>query len=286
MNARRGSGSIRDAATGVFLLGVALVLILLARSDRARLRPPLLPGRAALPLPRPPGPPEALLRSQAEMERAAEEMRDAAEAANLARQELERVRADIDRRQEQLQLVKDDADAQAARTKRDLEEARGRLDEQRDDLERAAAAAERRVRAARAEMARLEAERVIRERHAVAAASAGTMEQAERLASRGLPPRPSAAQLDPVSGEITWPEALRDGEYRDRTEGVERRFRERAAAGDSPGVEQRRLLDEALDDLAGRLRANVSRHPAAQYGAARTFLDSLRREYGLPPDRR
>lgn len=286
MSTERRTGTLRDAATWAVLLAASLALVASARLDRTRIRPALLPGPDALPLPRPPGLPEALLRSQAELETAAEEMRAAGAAADRARRELEQVRADIDRRQEDLRALKDDADAQADRTKRDLEEARSRLDEERDNLERTAAAAERRVRAAQAEMARLAAERAVREREAAAAAASFTMQEAERLASRGVPPRPNATQLDPVSGDIAWPEALRDAEYRDRTADVERHFRDRAAAGEIPGVERRRSFEAALDDLADRLRANVSRHPASQYGPARTFLDSLRREYGLPPERR
>lgn len=277
--------SLRDAATWPLLLALALASVRLARRDRDVVRPSALPGRAALPLPRPPGPPPDLLRSQAELERATEEMRSAAESADRARRELESVRADIDRRQEELKRLKDDADERADRATRDLEEARSRLDGKRDELERTAAAAERRVIAARTELLRLETERVLRERRAAAeaAAESATMDQAARWAARALPPRPDARQLDQASGAITWPEVLRDDEYRDRTETVERCFRDRAAAGVPPGAELRRACDDALDDLVGRLRANVSRHPAGRYGDARTFLDGLRREFPLPP---
>lgn len=388
MSTKRRSGTFRDAATWAVLLTAAFVVVGLARRDRLRIRPPLLPGQEALPLPRPPGPPEAILRSQAEMERTALDMRSAGEAADRARRELEQVRADIQKRQDELRNLKDSADRQASRTKQELEEARTQLGTQRDDLERTAAAAERRVRAARAEMVRLEAERIRlmgqagiargleqdRRRfvpNAAAVAAAGavgrssrrgrdgegpgtfgvttlegdllrgeaelaraqadlavdmsiaainqqttralalenrmrgvenffqarrinqesraresgpavTMSEAVRISAMQLPPRPTALQLDPATGEISWPNVLRDGEYRDLTEDIQRRFSERCAAGGSVGVEQRQLLFGAVDDLANRLRANVSRHPPGEYGAAQSLLSGLRREYGMP----
>jgi hypothetical protein len=315
-------------------------------------------------------------------------MRSAADAANLARRELERVRADIEVRQEELLRLKDAADSRAVHTKRELEQARGQLDDKRLELERVAASAERRVREARAEMARIEAQRLqavaqagiaqglaqqrqpfVPNAAAVAAASAMgrsrpygrgteapgapgavtpegdllrgqaelaraegdlavdtsiaainqqtaramamenrmravenfyearrlnreqavfeaqptvTMAQTVRIAAAGVPPRATPLQLDPLTGDIVWPEVLRDFEFQDRIDDVERRFSERASAGGCPGTAHRRLLNEALDDLSDRLRANVSRYPAGKYGIARTFLDSLRREYDMP----
>jgi len=126
-----------------------------------------------------------------------------------------------------------------------------------------------------------EMRRVNRAAQALEAGPRPTMEQVVRYASMGLPPRLSSLQLDPVTGDVAWPIVLRDEVYLDDTKYIEKCFRERAAAG-SLSYQQFTLVEAAFASLRDSLKQNVDEYPAAKYGEARTFVDSLRYEFQLP----
>lgn len=111
-----------------------------------------------------------------------------------------------------------------------------------------------------------------------------TMDRAVRIAAAGMPLRLTPLALDPSTGEITWPVVLSDPIYADLTAAIDELFRDRAAAGGSRGFKEAALLDQYVTALAGRMRENVRRYAAGRYGAAGTFLDSLRSEYERPLD--
>ena len=129
-----------------------------------------------------------------------------------------------------------------------------------------------------------EARRINRINRAFEAGPAITLEQAVRLAAIKLPPRPSSLELDRATGDISWPRLLTDPTYADLTSRIQRHFHHRLALGGSVDFAAAEDCTSALDELAGRLQENVARNPAGQHGAARTFLDGLRREYDLPLD--
>ncbi|NCY01680.1 MAG: hypothetical protein EBX36_01915 [Planctomycetia bacterium] len=129
-----------------------------------------------------------------------------------------------------------------------------------------------------------EARRINRINRAFEAGPAITLEQAVRLASAGVPPRPSALELDRSTGDIGWPRLLTAPSYADLTSRIQRHFHHRHAVGGSVDFSAAADCLSAFDELAARLRDDAGRHPAGQYGAARTFLDGLQLEYDMPLD--
>ena len=120
-------------------------------------------------------------------------------------------------------------------------------------------------------------------RKAFEAGPAVTLEQAVRLAALGLPPRPTPLELDPATGDITWPRLLTESIYHDLTSRIQEHFHRRLAAGGSLDFATAEDCLGSFDQLAARLREQAGRRPAGQHGAAKNFLEGLWREYELPP---
>jgi hypothetical protein len=129
-----------------------------------------------------------------------------------------------------------------------------------------------------------EARRINRINRAFEAGPAITLDQAVRLASAGMPPRPSPLELDRATGDIGWPRLLAGPNYAELTSRIQRHFHHRLAIGGSVDFTAAADCLSAFDELAARLRGDADMHPAGQYGAARTFLDGLRLEYEMPLD--
>jgi hypothetical protein len=127
-----------------------------------------------------------------------------------------------------------------------------------------------------------EARRINRINRAYEAGPRATLDQVIRMASAGLPPRPTNLQLDRATGDISWPRLLRDPIYGNDTSRIQRHFHDRSARGGSLDFTAAEDCDAAFSELVGRMRDNVRRYPSGEYGAARTFLDGLKREYDLP----
>jgi hypothetical protein len=97
------------------------------------------------------------------------------------------------------------------------------------------------------------------------------------------PRRLSSLELDPVTGEIAWPIALTSEDYEDNRAFLQDQFRQRVKHGGSIAIAQLESVETAVDDFKDELRTNVAKvKSATRYGAARTFLDSLKLEYELP----
>jgi len=109
-----------------------------------------------------------------------------------------------------------------------------------------------------------------------------TSAQAVRMAAAGVPPRPSHAELDPATGTITWPRVLADPAYTHLIGRIQQHFHERLARGGSHDQALAGDFSAACDELEARLRVDVGRHRSGHYGRARSFLETLRREYDLP----
>ncbi len=129
-----------------------------------------------------------------------------------------------------------------------------------------------------------EARRINRINRAFEAGPPVTLAQAIRIATAGLPPRPTELQLDQATGDIAWPRLLRDTTYVDLTSRIQRHFHDRSARGGSVDFTSAEDCDSTFGELTGRMRDNVRRYPSGEYGAARTFVDGLKREYDLPLD--
>ena len=109
-----------------------------------------------------------------------------------------------------------------------------------------------------------------------------TMEQIVKMARMDMPKRLSSIELDPVTGEISWPLVLKDSIYKPHTQEIQNRFVERATGENSIGYEQVSAIESNFAELKEFLRDNIDKYAARRYGQARSFLDSLAKEYEMP----
>lgn len=127
-----------------------------------------------------------------------------------------------------------------------------------------------------------EMRRVNRTNRALEAGPRPTMDQVVHYARMQAPRRLASTQLDPVTGEIVWPPLLTDKAFTDNREFLQGKFKERAQQGGSIDIAQIEEVETAVDDFKDELKeVGLTRSPK-RYGAARTFLDSLKLEYELP----
>lgn len=127
-----------------------------------------------------------------------------------------------------------------------------------------------------------EMRRVNRTNRAFEAGPRPTMEQVVTYARMQAPRRLTSIEVDPVTGDISWPRVLTDSMYTTDREFLQEQFRLRANGGGSVDFAQFETVEAAVSAFNDKLKANVSKYPPAKYGEARTFLDSLRREFELP----
>ena len=128
-----------------------------------------------------------------------------------------------------------------------------------------------------------EMRRVNRTARALEAGPRPTMDQIVHYARMQAPRRLSSLELDPVTGAIAWPIALTSEDYEDNRAFLQDQFRQRVQHGGSIAIAQLESVETAVDDFKDELRKNVAKVKSAKrYGAARTFLDSLKLEYELP----
>jgi hypothetical protein len=96
-------------------------------------------------------------------------------------------------------------------------------------------------------------------------------EQYVRLARLQAPDRLSVSQLDPLTGQITWPSVLMIDAFQENRETIERLFRERAG-----GVNTFPEIDEACQALVAKVRMSTNLFPQPNdFIRARNFAESL-----------
>lgn len=127
-----------------------------------------------------------------------------------------------------------------------------------------------------------EMRRVNRTNRALEAGPRPTMDQVVHYARMQAPRRLASTQLDPVTGEIVWPPLLTDKAFTDNRDFLQGKFKERAQQGGSIDIAQIEEVETAVDDFKDELKEVGLRRSPKRYGAARTFLDSLKLEYELP----
>ncbi len=127
-----------------------------------------------------------------------------------------------------------------------------------------------------------EMRRVNRTNRAIEAGPRPTMDQVVHYARMQAPRRLASTQLDPVTGEIVWPPLLTDKAFTENREFLQGKFKQRAQQAGSIDIAQIEEVETAVDDFKDELKEVGLRRSPKRYGAARTFLDSLKLEYELP----
>lgn len=94
------------------------------------------------------------------------------------------------------------------------------------------------------------------------------------LAARSGVPRPlSTEAFDPVTGRITWPDALMASDYAALREDVEHQLELRTTT--SGGGQYAMKLREDIEKMIALLKSQIQNLPTHDYITARKFLDSL-----------
>ncbi len=106
-------------------------------------------------------------------------------------------------------------------------------------------------------------------------------EDLARIARLGRPDRLSPGELDGLTGEISWPVLLRDGDFaRDRAE-VERVFAQRAESG-TIETDDYLKVRQTVHEMRFGLKQRIQSLPAVDYIQAKRFLRSLAYEAQQP----
>jgi len=100
--------------------------------------------------------------------------------------------------------------------------------------------------------------------------------------STGVPGRMSPSELDPVTGQIDWPELLRSAPFERDRAAVDDIFRQRAEQGDT-GQSLFLEIFNHVNAMRGELVRRKSQVPADQFTVSSAFLKGLISESQLPP---
>lgn len=102
-----------------------------------------------------------------------------------------------------------------------------------------------------------------------------TSEQMYRWAQQGVPKPLSASQLDPVTGAIHWPVALRDDPFKSYRESTEMFFHEAIANPQSFSYDSYHQIQEAGTDCLAQLKSHIKDYRPDDYIQAKKFVESL-----------
>jgi hypothetical protein len=100
-------------------------------------------------------------------------------------------------------------------------------------------------------------------------------EQLARLAAEGAPAPIGTDQVNPVSGQIAWPDLLTDDRYAAERMEVEQLAALQAQAG-RLGITDQQKAGAAIESMSTKLSGQIRDVPSQQFVAARNFLKSLK----------
>lgn len=107
-------------------------------------------------------------------------------------------------------------------------------------------------------------------------------DQLYRIAQEGAPKRPGPSQLDPLTGEITWPMVLRDPRYVDQQKEIQELFASRAEVRGNIGYPMFQKIQTVCTDLLAALQNNLPEYKPGDYMQAKTFVQGLAYEAKFP----
>lgn len=108
-----------------------------------------------------------------------------------------------------------------------------------------------------------------------------TIEEAIKIAHDALPPPLDDTKLNPATGRIAYPDALRDWRYDDLRVDVDTFFKQKAVTG-SVDFNELQQVETILNLLHAELKSNFSQYSAGDYGNAVTFIEQLKYEARRP----
>jgi hypothetical protein len=102
-----------------------------------------------------------------------------------------------------------------------------------------------------------------------------TSEQLFRLAKEATPEPLSSQQLDPVTGEISWPKVLQQEEFAEPRQQLNQLYAQRAESSGKLGFEQLQQASRLVEQMQLVLKRNVDNYPPQVYSSANAFLKRL-----------
>jgi hypothetical protein len=99
-------------------------------------------------------------------------------------------------------------------------------------------------------------------------------EQLVRLSAARVPKPLSASEVDPVSGEIIWPELLQANAFDRERSTLEQIANKRAHYGNL-GLSDASQASSAIESMSDKLQGHIRSVPPQQYAASKSFLKSL-----------
>lgn len=91
-------------------------------------------------------------------------------------------------------------------------------------------------------------------------------------------PRLTPAELDPVTGELSWPPLLRESHFDEYRKALDKMFSQREIALGAIGLAGYTEIQETIDAMVAVLKEHIREYPPALYTEARNFLTRLENE--------
>jgi hypothetical protein len=109
-----------------------------------------------------------------------------------------------------------------------------------------------------------------------------TSEDLQRYSQARVPDRLSVSDLDPLTGEIDWPMALRDDPYAQERQWLDAAYDQRAKAGGYLSATQRAEVKQVTESMKAELKANINLYSPNEYLQAKKFIEGLNYELYAP----
>ncbi len=103
-------------------------------------------------------------------------------------------------------------------------------------------------------------------------------EQLVRIAAQAAPKALDSTEVDPVSGQVSWPELLQDDMFKEERNAIEQLLTKQASHG-RLGFAEHEQIGDAIERMSSKLKAQISNVPTQQYIVSKNFLKSLM--YGI-----
>lgn len=103
-----------------------------------------------------------------------------------------------------------------------------------------------------------------------------------QMAQNAAPKRLESDALDPVTGQINWPPALRAEIFAEDRETLDQLFTQRAQVDGAIGMQAYSQIRGAVNDALAKLKSHIRNIDTQRYLQARTFLTGLAREADFP----
>jgi len=102
-----------------------------------------------------------------------------------------------------------------------------------------------------------------------------TSEQLFRLAKDATPKKLTPQELDPVTGQISWPEALKSNDYSRSREELEALYAQRAESSGKLTLEQFSAIRASIAAMRETLKGKAREMPPQVFSSANTFIRKL-----------